>query len=288
MASTSIETHRRDTRLVRRVLGAALATCGAALLLNPASASAAPAPVSVTQTPYAQQGKCAPALTALSNTIDGDGQNFIVRVTASSPLCDPIDAVAAVYAMPGNGIAWPQVLVDSKRFTLQAAGVTEIRFTKGCAPQQFDVLTGATPQVIAPNGEFHGPLLVPFDTNTALQWWGSTCAQTTTTSPIETTTTRPGVTTTTSVTATTAQSNTTVPASTTTTTTSPAAVLDATAEKPSAAPTTAKVAVLGASETAPGALAFTGTTISGAAAMGGVLLLAGLGLLVASRRRQQD
>ena len=287
MASTSIETHRRDTRLVRRVLGAALATCGAALLLNPAGASAAPSPVSVTQTPYAQQGKCAPALTALSNTIDGDAQNFIVRVTASAPLCDPINAVAAVYAMPGNGIAWPQVLVDSKRFTLQAAGVTEIRFTKGCAPQQFDVLTGATPQVIAPNGEFHGPLLFPFDTNTALQWWGSTCAQTTTTSPVETTTTRPGTTTTTSVTSTTVETNTTLVPSTTTTT-SPANVLDATTVKPSVAPTTAKVAVLGASETAPGALAFTGTTISGAAAMGGALLLAGLGLLVASRRRQQD
>ena len=179
------------------------------------------------------------------------------------------------------------MLVDSKRFTLQAAGVTEIRFTKGCAPQQFDVLTGATPQVIAPNGEFHGPLLFPFDTNTALQWWGSTCAQTTTTSPVETTTTRPGTTTTTSVTSTTVETNTTLVPSTTTTT-SPANVLDATTVKPSVAPTTAKVAVLGASETAPGALAFTGTTISGAAAMGGALLLAGLGLLVASRRRQQD
>ncbi len=38
---------------------------------------------------------------------------------------------------------------------------------------QFDVITGASPPVIFPFfGDFHGPLLFPFDLSTSLQWFG--------------------------------------------------------------------------------------------------------------------
>ncbi len=107
----------------------------------------------------------------------------------TAPLCSRLDAVAVIYSMPGNGVAWPQQFVESRGFSLQQPGVTEIVFTRGCSPVQFDVVTGATPATISPDGPWHGPLLFPFDLNTSQQWWGCGPTPTTTTSTTTTSST---------------------------------------------------------------------------------------------------
>ena len=110
----------------------------------------------------------------------------------TAPLCSRINVIAAIYQMPGNGVAWPQTLLETAPFTLREPGVTEVIFAKTCTPAQFDVITGATPPVISPLGPWHGPLLFPFDTSTSLQWFGcgpTTSTSTTSTSSSTTTTT---------------------------------------------------------------------------------------------------
>jgi hypothetical protein len=109
---------------------------------------------------------------ALRSSSDADATTFRLRITVTAPLCAPVTATAAVYGMPEDGRAWPQHLLETVDFVLHEPGVTEVRFTRDCAPTQFDVLTGATPPVIAPWAEWHGPLLFPFDTSTALQSFG--------------------------------------------------------------------------------------------------------------------
>ena len=149
-------------------------------------AAVVPSNITVTQTPSAVQGPCTFPLFALSNSVGGDAQTFVLRVTASAPLCSPIDATAAIYKMPGNGVAWPQQLVETKNVRIAAAGVTEIVFKKTCEAVQFDVINGATPQTISPTGPYHGPLLFPFDLNTSRQWWGSSCPDPSTTTTTST------------------------------------------------------------------------------------------------------
>ena len=124
---------------------------------------------------------CAAPADALSYATEDTAESFTLTVTVAARLCAPIAAAAAVYAMPGNGVAWPQDLVERQDFVLDDAGVTEIEFTKTCLPAQFDVVTGATPARISPVGERHGPLLFPMDTRTARQHWGGDCGGTTTT-----------------------------------------------------------------------------------------------------------
>ena len=63
--------------------------------------------------------------------------------------------------MPGNGVAWPQTFVTSRGFSLQEPGVTEIVFTRGCEPVQFDVVVGDTPTTISPDGHLARPSAVP-------------------------------------------------------------------------------------------------------------------------------
>jgi LPXTG-motif cell wall-anchored protein len=131
--------------------------------------------ITIVQTPDPVQGPCQPIpASALSNYVLSNPEVFRLRIVLSAPLCEPLEAVAVIYAMPGNGESWPQTLVERLPFTLLEAGTTDVTFTKTCDPVQFDVLTGATPEVIAPLGEWHGPLLFPFDTNTSLQHWGCT------------------------------------------------------------------------------------------------------------------
>ena len=133
---------------------------------------AGPGSIQVVQTPSGGGGICLPPALALRQSTRNDGNTFrlIIRVTA--PCAHGSTSVAAIYKMPGNGVAWPQTLVQSVPFTLRAPGVTEVIFTKGCDPVQFDVITGATPPKISPQGPFHGPLLFPFDRSTSLQWCG--------------------------------------------------------------------------------------------------------------------
>ena len=129
--------------------------------------------IHIVQTPDEEQGECndTPA-SVLRDYRGGDDEEWHIRIHVDEPLCTPIEATAAIYGMPGNGEAWPQTLIETLDFTLQEAGVTLVTFTKTCDPVQFDVIVGDTPPVIAPLGEWHGPLLFPFDVNTSFQHWG--------------------------------------------------------------------------------------------------------------------
>lgn len=155
-----------------------------------AADTGAPAPTSnitITQQNEADGWFCLPGWMALTREVHNTDGYFELVVRANVRPCAPVEAKAAVYGMPGQGVAWPQNLVEVKDFTITHAGVTTIRFTKTCDPVQFDVLTGDTPQTISPTGPWHGPLLFPFDIETSYQHWG--CAggtsTTSTTSPCE-------------------------------------------------------------------------------------------------------
>ncbi|MEI7886947.1 MAG: hypothetical protein WCJ04_06110 [Actinomycetes bacterium] len=125
--------------------------------------------ISIVQTPSGPTAPCSAFPLVARNSSSSDSATFRLRITLLAPLCAPFTASAVIYAMPGNGAAWPQQLQEKVSFTLQAAGVTEVTFTKVGTPVQFDVVTGATPQQIAPWLQWHGPLLFPFDTATSQQ-----------------------------------------------------------------------------------------------------------------------
>ncbi len=185
-----------------------------------------PNTVSVTQVLSGETGPCRTinaALTAgaLTRQVSDTSIDFTVTIDLTEPLCDPVDAAAAIYAMPGRGVAWPQSLATIQRFSLQEPGTTIVRFTKGCPPAQFDVITGPAPATINPLTA--PPLLFPGDIATALQYWGNTarCGTGATTTTVPSTTTVPESTTTvpeTTTTTTAPETTTTVPETTTTTT----------------------------------------------------------------------
>ena len=126
----------------------------------------------ITQTTDNIQGACLPSLLSLTNKVSSSETEFVLTVTASAPLCEPVRASAVVYAMPANGVAWPQTLLEATPFTIYEAGTTVITFHKADACVQFDVITGYAPQTISPLGPWHGPLLFPLDLATAEQYWG--------------------------------------------------------------------------------------------------------------------
>ena len=265
---------------------------GATLVMTAPGVAGQPAPgsatanavskISVTQSSIVPASECTTPDQALTYQIFSDASIFRLRVRASSPLCSPITATAVVYAMPGDGSVWPQTLAESKSFTISGASVTEIVFTKDCTPAQFDVVTGATPKSISPLGERHGPLLIP-DTGTAYQDPGIVCtpASSTTTAPGSSTTSPAS--TTSSTTSTTAVGNTSVANTTTTvlvqgantvaTTTTPPSVLDTSSTRGSSG------------GTSPSSLAVTGVSSRATALAGAGLFVAGVGMIIASRRR---
>jgi hypothetical protein len=209
------------SRRHRAVVAALLLLVGvlAAPVVAPASEPAPePSRISVSFTPSGAVGWCSWPFAMTYTTIQTP-TTFTLRVFVPTQLCEPINPTAAVYLMPGNGAQWPQQLQETKNFQLSEAGFTDITFRKDCEPSQFDVVVGATPQAIAPWGEWHGPLLFPLDTNTAHQDGGSNCPVTTTTSTSTSTTTTTS--TSTSTTVSTSTTTTTVPTTTTTTTTVP-------------------------------------------------------------------
>lgn len=287
---------RRPARLV--ACAAAVVISATCVLMGPAaSASVAQGGegngnISVTQLPSSSFGFCAPARMALSRSVHSDDSTFRLRIDVSAPLCEPIDAVAAIYAMPGGGVAWPQQLVEREAFTIRDAGVVTVTFTKTCAPVQFDVLTGATPATIAPWAEHHGPLLFPMDVDTSYQHWGGLCEGTTTT----TTTTTPSVAPTTSTpttlpdeSSTTTTTTTAAPAGGATTTTTGPQVLSASLEPP---PAGDQPEVLAAStgpggDAGPSSLALTGLGLGGALLAGSVLVLAGASVDALRRTRRR-
>lgn len=144
--------------------------------------------IQVVFTPSGTPGSpiCLPPALAMRQSTRSDATTFRLIIRVSAPLCSRLDAVAAIYRMPGNGVAWPQTLLETAPFSLKQPGTTEVIFTKTCTPAQFDVITGATPPTVSPTGPWHGPLLFPFDLSTSLQWWGcgpsSTTSSTTTSS----------------------------------------------------------------------------------------------------------
>ena len=266
---------------LRRTAALALLACGATLLIAPAMAGADIAPekgdsaITIEQTVSPDQGDCQSSLLALKNTAGETATTFALRILVSAPLCDPITATAVVYAMPGDGVAWPQQLVETKDFVIREAGVITVTFAKTCNPVQFDVLVGATPRTIDPLGEWHGPLLFPLDTGTSLQYFG--CTSPTTTENTSTTSSAP---------------STTGSAPSTTSSTVPVSVDSATTIKPGIAavttPAPAAVAVAGTSPTRSAnasALALTGTTSAWFLGLGLVLLTLGGLMFFGSRRR---
>jgi hypothetical protein len=148
------------------------------------------ASIEIVQTPSGGSSPfCLPPVFAMRQSVREDATTFRLTVRVTTTLCSRINAVAAIYKMPGNGVAWPQELADTAPFSLKEPGITEVIFTKGCEPVQFDVIVGATPPVISPLGPWHGPLLFPFDLSTSLQWWGCGPPPTTTTSTTTTSST---------------------------------------------------------------------------------------------------
>lgn len=276
--------------------GALLAPAGAASAAGAAVAQAESGHgnISITTLPSPGIGICAPARMALSRTVHSDESTFRLRIDVAAPLCEPIDAVAAVYAMPGGGVAWPQRLVEREEFTIRDAGVVTVTFSKTCAPVQFDVLTGATPPTIAPWAEHHGPLLFPMDVTTSHQHWGGgRCDRDTpTTTPSEdpppSPTTLPDEPTmlpdeSSSPTTTTPTGGVSNP-----TTTAPQ-VLGVSVEPPSAGdrPEVVTAAAGTGEATRPARLALTGLGVGGALLAGSVLVLAGASVDALRRPRRR-
>lgn len=275
-----------DSRRHMRLVGTLMIALAATLIGLPSVAAAQEEPASVitiTQHDSADQPECLPSALILTRQIRNTAEYFELIVRASAPPCEPIVAKAAVYAMPGNGQAWPQNLKETKEFTISKAGTTTIRFDKTCDPVQFDVLTGATPPVISPEGEHHGPLLFPLDVETSYQHWGCNNTTTSTTSSTSTSTS-----TSTTVAVTTA--STTPPSSTPSTTpTAPTTVLGISAVNPGGVENSNTGTPANNSSNGPSVkdskLAYTGANSRGIALVGLTLAVAGIGLIVIARRR---
>lgn len=132
--------------------------------------------IMVNVTPEQVEGPCAsPAIAHASMEQVGVSPNeheFIVKFRSYHDACEPFLIRAAVYDMPGFGESWPQALNQFVEFDASQAGEYEVIFNKVTAPcAQYDVIVGETPEVIHPLGEWHGPMLFPFDTATAFQNW---------------------------------------------------------------------------------------------------------------------
>lgn len=271
---TGPKNHRSRTARGQLRPGLALLIAGAFLVGAPALAGAEEGDatpdshINITQENSTNQPPCSPGTMGLTNTVKSTAESFILTVRASAPPCEPIKATAAIYGMPGNGKAWPQRLVETKDFTIDSAGTTVIEFVKTCDAQQFDVLVGATPDVIDVTGPWHGPLLFPFDTATAEQYWG--CVENTTTVP-ESSSTVP-------TTVTTVPEQSSVP---------PPEVLASTTVPVGVQNTTqVKSEVQAKNETRE--LAFTGNNSGVATVVGLAMLMLGAGMVLFSRRRHAE
>lgn len=167
---------------LRLGLSMTVAACAAVVLAVGPAVSAAPAPatgaadsspnITVTQVNKPYSWFCLPSFLALTHSVSSTPTQFILTIKANHRPCNTVYPHAVIYAMPGNGVAWPQTLVEKESFVINRAGTTTVVFNKRCDPVQFDVITGATPPVIAPWGPWHGPPLFPFAfLETSLQYW---------------------------------------------------------------------------------------------------------------------
>ena len=119
--------------------------------------------VSVSYAAAQSQGDgCASGADAMSLTKQTTEDSYSFVVTIPTDLCSSVPAKALAYAMPDNRMwPWPQRLAAQEAVTFSDAGVYTITFAKGCDPVQFDLVTGAAPEVIDPFGDHHGPLVFP-------------------------------------------------------------------------------------------------------------------------------
>ena len=105
---------------------------------NSGTASPTSSDVTVAQAPAADQSApCQSSSNAVHTTVLSTATEFVVTINVTAPLCSPVLGKGVIYAMPGNGVAWPQELVKVEPFTLSAAGTTTVTFTKGCGAAQF-------------------------------------------------------------------------------------------------------------------------------------------------------
>jgi LPXTG-motif cell wall-anchored protein len=220
--------------------------------------------ITITQEPLVVDGACNPLAQAqLTYTTESTDEVFELVITSATNPCTPIAAAAVAYAMPAGaspaGGQWPQTLSERKDFTISQASVTTVTFAKECAALQFDVITGESPQTIAPTGPWHGPLLFVGDTNTSQQYFP----------PVEQC---GGTTTTTSTVPVTVLPATTLPQVATNVVTPDATVADTSATN-------------NGGEGA--ALALTGSSSGPLALVGGLLLVAGAVMFALSRRTRE-
>jgi len=250
---------------------------------------------------------CLSPASAATATVFITELTYTVTIRAHAPICQPVTAV--IYSMPANFFwPWPQHRLESKTLTIEP-GVTTIVFTRGCAPTQFDVITGAAPISIQPGtGPLLGPLLfnIPW---TGIQNWngpcvGGTSSTASTVATSSTTTTAPQGELPASTTVPSTSSTTTTEPTTTTTTTvagTPVGVeaIAVVSTPPSTSTTVVGSLVLGATKTRSGVdataarpvavaadLAATGTTSWPFELAGSSLLLVGVALNVVVRRRR--
>lgn len=158
--------------LLLAALFVGFAPAGATSSVSSAKVAPSAGDITIAQTDGAPSLFCLPGWMVLTRDIVNTPGYFELVIHANFKPCAPINATAAIYGMPGNGVAWPQTLKATKNFTITNAGMTRVRFAKTCDQVQFDVLTGATPEVISPTGPWHGPLLFPLDMETSYQHWG--------------------------------------------------------------------------------------------------------------------
>lgn len=157
---------------------------------TPAPAAEAASHITVVSTPAEVQPDCATAanLNATGAVYNG-GSKWIYTINAKAPICEPV--TAAIYTMPNNIFwPWPQQKAEAVTFEVPA-GTTVVTFTKdACAAQQFDIVTGETPDRIQPTtGPMHGPLLFLNPYSAIQNFPTGTCASTTTTTVAGVTTT---------------------------------------------------------------------------------------------------
>jgi len=173
------------------MLGIAAAAAAASTGCQPPPpATSTTSSVQVTERPYGGSGPCVDPTTSISTgnttrTVRSTATEFAVVITTVQPLCGPLDATAVIYAMPGNGTAWPQTLARSTPLRIQTAGTTTVTFSRACGAAQFDIVTGSVPSEV--ESPFAAPpLLFPLDIETAEQDWGSgqtNCSTTTIPNP---------------------------------------------------------------------------------------------------------
>jgi len=193
--------------------------------------------ITVLTEPTQDQPDCKPVASKdATASVYSSATSFVLTIQAKAPICDAV--TAAIYSMPNNIFwPWPQQKVETVTFQVPA-GKTTVTFTKGCSPQQFDVVTGDTPDRIQPTtGPMHGPLLFTVNPYSATQHFPtSPCTGGTTT------TTVPGATTTTVLSSTTL-------AVTTTTAVSPTSVAEATTTIPGTTSAVSPTSVAGVTTT---------------------------------------